>query len=367
MLNPPMPNQMKESRMHWVLWVVPTLLLPCAVTFGGDTYECTVSPVPAVVTGTLSPLSLTLDGKTIVQDSKSYLGIEVNGEPLKPENNTRHTFYSSTNADSVNVALTAPDGSRTNLSQLEFPRVLSARIEGHEVVMVTAGKLVTALVDGKKVALQGAEMRWPLPALPAEITSPHTLVAEIRWPLPALPAEITSPHTLIMVGQNTQPDRLYNLVLAPPPAKKDSGNARLQLLDFEAGFMTAQESVGGASAFELRWRPGYFITDRFAIRANIAGASLKKADSGSFALLDLEAFLRYMPFSSLGLEGGAGVQDWVSFGGVHFASSVTLVVKLPFAPRWLESVTWVTANYGDHTPPIFIESGLGFPSKVLNQ
>ncbi len=65
------------------------------------------------------------------------------------------------------------------------------------------------------------------------------------------------------------------------------------------------------------WVPSWPLSNSFSLRGNLALSFLPKASGGYFAAPEYELYLSFWPIRYLALEGGAGAQTWVGFGGTR--------------------------------------------------
>lgn len=334
-----MPLEIKPREAVWKALLGMAALFLSNACFADSSYSVQFSAVPALVTGTLSPLSLSFDGKLILMRSrsKSYAGIKINDEKLKLDKSRHRGFFTSTGADMLAIVLTRKSGKEESLGRMELPRVLSAEVMGNFVSIHISGKVTAVLIDSKEVPIQNEEVRWPLPTKPEDLTATHTL--EMR-------------------GDAAHPDRFYNLSVAPREPEKVEGRG-LHLVAFELGPVIVTQSEGTAISGDLRWKPTYALSTRFEIGANIGVTFLEKSPSGFFSVYDMEAMFRYFP-SSFGVEVGAGAQDWVGYGGFNFAASINVIKKLSIGLRWIDHVYLGYGRLWGPVPANFYRLGVGF-------
>ena len=102
-----------------------------------------------------------------------------------------------------------------------------------------------------------------------------------------------------------------------PMAKKmEEKQSKFVLSSFQlAGLFVTQAEDRETQSVMASWTPSYWVSDEFAVRANLGISSFKGEDDDSFLVYDAQVLLRYVLMIDWDIEAGGGVQVWQDNGG----------------------------------------------------
>jgi hypothetical protein len=107
----------------------------------------------------------------------------------------------------------------------------------------------------------------------------------------------------------------------PPPPERVMTHSYFNLRQFEVGGLIAFAHDGDSHSGVLAWAPTYALDPRWSLRGVLGGSLLKSGPDSNFFALDVEVLGSYLANAWLLLEGGAGVQNWFTNGGVFAVMS----------------------------------------------
>ncbi len=121
-----------------------------------------VSPVPATVTGTLEPLAVSVDGRSVIERSSPAEGLRVGGVEIRAADEPKRPYFAQVDARGALELVVTAGGRVESPVVVAIPLVEEARwgAEGAEVVIRTSGAVSEVWLDGKPVGFSGSEARF---------------------------------------------------------------------------------------------------------------------------------------------------------------------------------------------------------------
>jgi hypothetical protein len=147
--------------------------------------------VPTELSGTLSPFTLLMNEKKILEKPFAVSKFIFNGVTNTPSKDTPNTFFETSSDNVLNITLVFTDGRTENLEPIELPTLDSLQLFApSRLVMYMNGKVQEIYIDKNKISTTGQATTIP--------NSPY-------W--------FGFNHIVRLEGPADKPDRIYNMKL----------------------------------------------------------------------------------------------------------------------------------------------------------
>jgi hypothetical protein len=110
----------------------------------------------------------------------------------------------------------------------------------------------------------------------------------------------------------------------------EPAHAELSIMEFSANGLYATQAAGGNSyTGQAAWNPTIGLGG-VDLRGNLGISYLKSSFDSHFAAFNYQAFLKLGVLPTISVEGGGGLETWVSNGGTHPILSGDVNFEFPF-------------------------------------
>lgn len=305
--------------------------VPC-IASSVENAEATVLMLPSLISGSLSPLVIAVDGKKIISSKDRYSGLELNGAKLKITRGKAVTFHAQTNEDVLHFMAVTAKGARKELPAIELPKLERVALDGTEVVLSIAASAQEVTFDGVPVVLKGGMGRVEVPE-------------DASW--------FVSLHSIQVKSRGAIPDRSFNVQFSPNTAKlyqasrataSAATSTSSEWLRFQAGAVAAiYRSSAYSVSGDVSWVPSLFFFEEIELSGLFGMTSLKKSTSGQFLRLEYGLFAETV-LGGLLIGAGGGGQTWIDHGG----TAPMLSGLLGYKPGFVDALTLgYSAVFGD--------------------
>lgn len=295
------------------------------------TWTVELRSINQVITGTLSPLSIAVNGKTLVpKKSFAVEALTVSGEIVTGSGDEYQSFYAESAKEVLRI--TYQEGKAKRSLNVHLPKLASATVSGDRVIFTTATGVKQLLVDDKSVPLKKTTAVYPIRS----------------------GAKDKEVHSVRVVGKDGMA-RLYNLFVTkmaePPPRQvadaplapsaarpgENWTSFRLSLLAF------SQAADRNGTGVALAWNPILRVAEETSLGFGLGVGSLKRVWKGFVYLVEGDINLSQGIGDELYLEIGGGFQSWISFGGTRGLAQL----GFGWAPeeKWLDLIDRISLGY----------------------
>lgn len=290
-----------------------------------DEWLAELDPIPNVISGTLVPLSIAVNGTIVLERAEGANALFVNAKKLDvTESDPTLPFYFTTNDNTLSFAVSSK-GKR--LLYLKLPGLGEVSIAPSEdyIVLRVSSDATKITVDDERVKISKQRARVPLRddvrwrkamhmvrvGAKDAGTRLYNLILSQRVPAP-------KPKTLVKEKQKPAPIRETESVTATAPESIAATTpALVHWASFEAGFVAVtQKREGQGMSVRVAWTPSLLLSPSFTLVPSFGTTIFKKVWRGTLTVLQMELLLAYTK-EDLCVELGAGAHDWLGFGGIR--------------------------------------------------
>lgn len=323
----------KDSRTLTKIVKVTTCLLLLSPAVIAEELRTQLTPVATVVSGSLRPLTIVVDGRPWLNRPENVVELQVNGEVIRPQNNKRQSFFTRVSFDQIDFIYRLSRDRSEQIASLILPRLEALHIQDGQVVLKFAGRVTAAHFDGQPITVRDHE-------------------GKVRLPPRARGGE-TSVHTVSLTGAASI-KRLYNLrvewpaqVTAELSADREVAADQPQatsLSSLRLGTVFAIQSKGGKSfAPEIGWTPWVSLDDGITLGADLALTQFNVREGNRFWVATYQGKVG-LDLEDIILKLGGGAQTW--FGTLGTKALLSLGLQHAFrSPGPISSIELDYAVY----------------------
>lgn len=137
----------------------------------GADVEVIFEPINTVISGSLSPLSVAVDGQAVLQDTRSANKISINGNELPVTATAEKSFFYGTASDSLDIAAQG-----FKAVPIILPRVKVKSINKSDIDLEFSD-VVRLEIDGREYKFRDNTLKWKIPSVTPSSVSVHIIVA----------------------------------------------------------------------------------------------------------------------------------------------------------------------------------------------
>ncbi len=320
---PPIPKNLvkleAEAGRYMQLWwkiCVLVAFLFSRLTWGIGPDLC-VEPIPVFISGTLSPLDISVAGQRILSKSVQAISLSVNGKMIIPTHRSDRLFFLKSDSDNLIFSFQLRKGSAQKKSfSLTLPVVTGSLFVSEKIVLFFNKKTRKVSLDGGLLLLERAS---------AIVTTVVPAPKEVDW--------YQRSHVLMLKGRDGTPVRFYRLTFptGQPPASQTkpslgvahrnlkalkrvvafTENSPIHVTSFDvmglAIFPRAGENV---LAPALAWTPGWYSSEVFHFYASVAASATATNPKKVFLAAEFQLFMSIQK-QDWSFDAGGGLQMWL--------------------------------------------------------
>jgi len=269
---------------------------------------------PTVVAGTLAPLVVSVDGKTLIKDARSFTSLKVNGIEVPAGTGEHLDFFTQVEGDLIQLEVTGASGQKESLKGIQLPRIETLQTQGRVVLFKFSGTLEEVLIDKRKIPVKRNIGRWRIP-------SDMKLLDNV--------------FSLHMKGSPDSPERFYDLKLSirqlTTGAFKQTFYPSLSLTRVGVNAALVYQKSGASSLGPaLSWAPWIILWPQIPLyfHGNLGVLLMQKRAKEFFPAIDLNLLVAWPLSPKFLIEVGPGLQSWIGFGGTSPTASLNLAYNV---------------------------------------
>lgn len=284
--------------------------------------EANLVVVATVVSGSLKPLRLEIDGKQLIKDVVTVSELKINSKPVIPLQQKGSPFFLQVNESPIEVTISNPE--QRHLFHLPSASIIEKTET--EVILKVEGNGLKARINKKPVPIESNLIRWKYPQGPEyslwvlDLTDSSTgLRRTYNLEFPKIPKITEQKTTAETQGSST-------------PSLENGFESRLSLGHFSlAPILAIQSSSHHSESFNFGWTPRYEFLSHWTLSLLFAGNFFKSYSTKSnFLFLEAGAYLDWTN-QQFGLRAGPLLQFWNTQGGLVTAASLGPFLKTHFS------------------------------------